>query len=187
MNTIQETEEHCDECSYNRNLMESLQKENNFLKKLVFGGKFGDYVFESLGDEGAKVYLMGILGNKIEILVTRYTTIRNIKQIMQEYHDVPWHRNRILQNCQELENHRSLLGLGIPANAILQYSVHPNTKLYPPLEIFTLKQREEIVKDKFIMDEHILKRNRQYQEYLREKRVKYHLNKKGNHNSRLML
>ncbi len=171
-----------EECSNHEEIIAELTKRNEFLTKLVFWGKMTDYVFDSLSAEGAKIYMMNLQGKKQEIFVTKHTTIRDIKRMMEEFHAVPWHRNRILQNCQELENHRTLLGLGIPANAVLQYSVHPNTKLYPPLEESTKKQREEIAHDKFIMNEHILKRDRQFQECLREKRVNYHLSKKGHSN-----
>ena len=187
MNVIKETDEHCDECSQHVDLIDELKKENDRLKKIVFWGKYNDFVFESLGGDTAKIYVMSILGSKFEISVTRYTTIRNIKQIMEEYHGIPWHRNKIIQNCQELENHRSLLGLGIPADAVLQYSVHPDTTLYPPLEICTPLQRKEIAQDKFIMDEHLLKRNQQYQRFIQEKRTHYHLEKKGNKNINILL
>jgi len=175
MNVI--SEEDCEECLVQNEIIDDLKKQNEFLKKLVYWGHMDNYVFDSLNKTGAIIYMMGILGDKIEVSVSKYTTIRNIKSIMETKYNIPWHRNTIIQNCQKLENHRSLLGLGIPANAVLQYSVHPNTTLYPPFEELTQKHRKEIIQDKFILDEHALRCNSTYHTYLHKRRSKYNLDK----------
>ena len=44
---------------------------------------------------------------------------------------------------------------------------------FPPFEYLSVCQRQEIIKDKFIYDEHNLKRNVEYQTYIKKQKKEY--------------
>ena len=167
-------------------IIQKLQKKNAFLQKIIFRGKFDDFIYNSLSGKQPRISLIGIKGNRIEIKANIHTTIRCIKGILEKKHGVSWYRSSILQNGQILENHRTLLGLRIPSGAVLQYNVHIDSTLYPPLEQLTQRQRKDIAHDQFILREHVLRRNKVAQDNLLRMRENYYYEKRGHQNTLLM-
>ena len=156
---------------------EILEEKYNTLKllfeKIILKGGFKDYVFDSLGKKNAHVIVQTLIAKKIYIPVNQRTTILDIKKYLDKNEQKPWFRCHLISGDKKLENHRTLLGLNIPNKAVLYLAMDMDAITFPPFEYLSVCQRQEIIKDKFIYDEHNLKRNVEYQTYNKKQKKEY--------------
>ena len=162
--------------------LNDLKQRVETLEKIIFYGKYSDFTFDSLLEPNAKIILCAIDGEKINIPVNVRSTVRTVKAAMHEMHGMPWWRITLVYGGNIIDNHRSLVGMGMPANSIVYYRYNRGPYLYPPFESLSKSQRREIADDHYIYNEHVLARDMSFKSYLRRAKEIYNLEKRAHKN-----
>ena len=164
------------------NTLNNLKQRIVTLEKIIFHGKYSDFVFDSLLEPNAKIILCAIDGKKINIPVNTLSTVRSVKDTMHKVYNIPWWRTTYVYGGNIIHNHRSLAGIGMPADSVVYYRYDRDPCLYPPFEALTKSQRFEISLDHNTYSENTLKRNALFQRNLIRAKEVYCLEKRGHQN-----
>ena len=170
--------ETCDHCPVLEEEVVALKKRIHFLEKIIFYGKYNDFIYDSLNASIALVNIISITGQRYTIRVNVRTTVYRLKKSIEVQHGFEWHRITLIFNGQKTENHRSLLGLSIPADASLHMVVTQDPFHFPPFDALTKHQRKEVAKDEYLYREHSLKRNQHFKNDLSNRKRQYIQEKK---------